>query len=177
MLRASDEQAKMKRKAMYQLDPASNGVHAAAGASTATDRGSQPTQLQTHSVTARLPAVISSPALERGVGGGSYRSIDQTFKMNPANGTMSLNLPIPIAEGRAGFGPNLGLAYNSGSGNGPFGLGWQLQVGSVTRKTSRQIPRYDESDVFLLSSEDELAPLDIKEHLHPAGFPVKVFRP
>jgi len=112
----------------------------------------------------RLPVVVPSPTLQKGIGGRSLRSIDQTSKMNAANGTMSLSLSIPTTQGRAAFGPKLELAYNSVSGNGPFGLGWQLQVGSITRNISKRMPRYDETDVFLLSG-------------HATGFSVSVFRP
>ena len=54
---------------------------------------------------------------------------------------------------RQGFSPRWRSRYDSGSGNGPFGLGWSLPVPSVTRKTSMGLPRYDDagdSDVFIL---------------------------
>ncbi|KAF5723683.1 hypothetical protein FMUND_1617 [Fusarium mundagurra] len=76
--------------------------------------------------------------------------------MNPVNGTMALAIPIPVTGGRGGFGPKLELSYNSGSGNGCFGIGWQLNLSSITRMTSKRSPMYDETDTFLLSGEDEL---------------------
>jgi hypothetical protein len=54
------------------------------------------------------------------------------------------------------------LSYDSGSGQGPFGLGWTLGLPSVTRKTDKGLPRYDdstESDVFLLSGAEDLVPI------------------
>jgi hypothetical protein len=39
-------------------------------------------------------------------------------------------------------GTQLSLGYSAGSGNGPFGLGCQLSVPGVSRKTSRGVPRY-----------------------------------
>ncbi|MBW2737418.1 MAG: hypothetical protein JRE64_00935 [Deltaproteobacteria bacterium] len=41
----------------------------------------------------------------------------------------------------SGFGPQLSLSYVSGSGNGPFGLGWNLSLPSITRKTDKGLPK------------------------------------
>ena len=58
--------------------------------------------------------------------------------------------------------PDVSLTYNSGNGNGPFGLGWSFSVPNITRKTAKGIPRYrdsEESDVFLLTNEEDLVPI------------------
>lgn len=68
-----------------------------------------------------------------------------------ASGTGSLNIPIATSQGRSGFEPQLSLAYDSGAGNGAFGLEWSLSLPSITRKTDKGLPRYrdgEESDVF-----------------------------
>jgi hypothetical protein len=36
----------------------------------------------------------------------------------------------------------LSLSYDSGAGNGPFGLGWSISVPAVTLKTDKSIPTY-----------------------------------
>ncbi|OJJ43116.1 hypothetical protein ASPZODRAFT_74951, partial [Penicilliopsis zonata CBS 506.65] len=92
---------------------------------------------------------------------GGHRSISPQFSVNPVNGTMSLSLPIHTTAGRSGFGPQLSLSYDSGNGNGPFGVGWQMSMMGVgvSRKVSKGIPRYDDSDVFLLSGLEDLVPL------------------
>jgi hypothetical protein len=47
--------------------------------------------------------------------------------------------------------------YSTGDGNGPLGLGWNLSVPGVSRKTSKGIPRYDDSkEVFILSAAEDL---------------------
>jgi RHS repeat-associated protein len=54
------------------------------------------------------------------------------------------------------------LSYDSGSGNGPFGLGWNLSLPSITRRTDRGLPQYQdavESDVFILSGAEDLVPV------------------
>ncbi|KAI9845919.1 MAG: hypothetical protein M1837_004455 [Sclerophora amabilis] len=125
----------------------------------------------------RRPNTISVPPAKHGGGGGSQRSIGQTFKTNPANGGMSIALPIHTSSGRAGFGPSLELAYNSGSGNGPFGIGWSLDLGTITRKTSHRIPRYDESDTFLISDTEELVQVSAEDRRHPDGFDIRSYKP
>ena len=62
--------------------------------------------------------------------------------------------------GRNGFQPDLSLVYSTGNGNGPFGLGWGLSIPGVSRKTSKGIPRYDDTtDVFILSGAEDLVPV------------------
>ncbi len=73
-----------------------------------------------------------------------------------------MTLPIATSPARQGFGPELALSYASGSGNGPFGLGWSLSVPRVTRKTDKGLPTYrdgEESDVFVLSGAEDLVPV------------------
>jgi RHS repeat-associated protein len=86
----------------------------------------------------------------------------EKFTVNPATGTGTLTIPLASSPGRAGFGPQLTLSYDSGSGNGPFGVGWSLALPAVTRKTDQGIPRYlddEESDIFVLSGAEDLVPL------------------
>ena len=105
---------------------------------------------------------ISPPAISLPKGGGAIRSIGEKFAANPVTGTGSLSVPLATSPGRQGFGPQLSIGYDSGSGNGPFGLGWSLSLPSVTRKTDKGLPRYrdeGESDVFILSGAEDLVPL------------------
>ena len=62
------------------------------------------------------------------VGGGAIRGIDESFTANPATGSASFSVTLPISAGRSGLTPDLSLSYDSGSGNGPFGLGWSLNL-------------------------------------------------
>ena len=103
--------------------------------------------------------VAPVPSLPKG--GGAIRGIGEKFSANPVTGTASLQIPIAASPGRAGFHPDLALAYDSGAGNGPFGLGWHLSIPQITRKTDKGLPRYEdaqESDVFLFSGADDLVP-------------------
>src|SRR5215471_10797216 len=107
-----------------------------------------------------------APTISLPKGGGAIRGIGEKFAANPVTGTGSMSVPIPTSPGRSGFGPQLSLSYDSGSGNGPFGLGWSLSLPSITRKTDKGLPQYDdaeESDVFLLSGAEDLVPLLVKQ--------------
>jgi hypothetical protein len=71
---------------------------------------------------------------------------------------------IAVSPSRSGFDPKLSLDYDSGIGNGPFGLGWHLALPHITRRTDKGLPRYDDaeqtewSDIFLLSGAEDLVP-------------------
>lgn len=86
------------------------------------------------------------PSIELPKGGGAIRGIDEKFQVNPATGSGAMTVPIATSPGRQGFGPQLALSYDSGSGNGPFGLGWHLSLPAITRKTDKGLPRYQDAD-------------------------------
>ncbi|MCC6140601.1 MAG: toxin [Nitrospira sp.] len=104
---------------------------------------------------------MTPPSISLPKGGGAVRGIGEKFAANPVTGTGSMSVPIATSPGRSGFGPQLALSYDSGSGNGPFGLGWNLSLPSIARKTDKGLPRYrdtEESDVFILSGAEDLVP-------------------
>ncbi len=104
---------------------------------------------------------VAAPTISLPKGGGAIRGMGEKFAANPVTGTGSMTVPIAASPGRSGFGPNLSLSYDSGSGNGPFGFGWSLSLPSITRKTEKGLPRYqdaEESDVFILSGAEDLVP-------------------
>ncbi|MCI5223824.1 MAG: toxin, partial [Candidatus Electrothrix sp. AR4] len=107
---------------------------------------------------------MAAPALALPKGGGAIRSMGEKFAANPVTGSGSMSVPLAVSPGRAGFGPQLSLAYDSGSGNGPFGFGWSLSLPAITRKTDKGLPQYNdaaESDVFILSGAEDLVPIPI----------------
>jgi hypothetical protein len=99
----------------------------------------------------RTPPSVSLPQ-----GGGAVRGIDEQFQVNPVTGTASLSVPIAASPGRGDSGPKLALSYDSGAGNSPFGLGWQLDAQSIRRRTQRGLPRYTDDDTFVFG--DDLVP-------------------
>jgi len=105
---------------------------------------------------------VKAPELSLPKGGGAIQGIGEKFAANPVTGTGSISIPIATSPGRSGFGPQLSLSYDSGSGSSSFGLGWNLTLPSITRKTDKGLPRYlsgTEADVFILSGAEDLVPV------------------
>jgi hypothetical protein len=111
------------------------------------------------------PGARQSPAPPRVAGvelpksGGAIRSIGERFSVNPVTGTASFAVPIATSPGRSGFGPQLALSYDSGLGNGPFGLGWELSAPAIARNTQRGVPLYTDDDTSVLAGAEDLVPL------------------
>ncbi|MCI5136879.1 MAG: toxin, partial [Candidatus Electrothrix sp. AR1] len=138
---------------------------------------------------------MAAPAINLPKGGGAIRGMGEKFAANPVTGTGSMSVPLAVSPGRAGFGPQLSLAYDSGSGNGPFGFGWSLSLPAITRKADKGLPQYrddrdgsEEADVFILSGAEDLAPVPMPqaeegEEPEPVydeqgnGYRVEAFRP
>lgn len=106
--------------------------------------------------------LIQPPAISLPKSGGALRGIGEKFSADAMTGTASLNVPVFTSPGRSSFGPRLALGYDSGAGNGPFGLGWSLGLPAITRKADKGLPQYQddfESDVFILSGAEDLVPV------------------
>ena len=84
------------------------------------------------------PPVINLPK-----GGGAIQGIGEKFQANPVTGTGSMTVPIAMSPGRGGFTLQLALSYDSGAGNSPYGLGWNIDLPSISRKTQSGLPQYD----------------------------------
>jgi len=112
----------------------------------------------------------SSQVISLPQGGGALKGIGEKFSPDLHTGTGNFTIPIALPSGRNGFQPQLSLVYSTGNGNGLFGLGWNLSVPGVTRKTSKGIPRYQDyekelkkRDTFILSGTEDLVPVDDEE--------------
>jgi RHS repeat-associated protein len=133
-------------------------------------------------------AHAKTPAVSLPSGGGAVRGIGEKFVVNAANGTAALSVPLPFSPGRDGWTPHLNLHYDSGLGSGTFGLGWALDLPSVSRRTDKGLPRYDdhhESDVFVLSGSEDLVPqtdatgarIEAPRTVHGVDYLVRPYRP
>jgi len=131
----------------------------------------------------RQPSPV--PVITLPKGGGAIRGIGEKFTANPVTGTASMTVPIATSPGRSGFGPQLALSYDSGSGNGPFGFGLSLGLPTISRKTDKGLPRYhdgSESDVFLLSGAEDLVPVpredgQLDDLTMAPGYAIRRYRP
>jgi RHS repeat-associated protein len=131
---------------------------------------------------------FSAPQINLPKGGGAIRGIGEKFSANAVTGTGSLSIPIAVSPARSGFSPQLSLQYDSGSGNGPFGMGWALSAPSITRKTDKGLPQYrdfEKSDVFILSGAEDLVPVLRRDgedrwsddEFARDGYQIKLYRP
>ncbi|WP_182407530.1 SpvB/TcaC N-terminal domain-containing protein [Psychrobacter sp. GP33] len=127
-----------------------------------------------------------APTISLPKGGGAIRGIGEKFAANPVTGTGSMSVPIATSPGRSGFGPQLALSYDSGSGNGVYGFGWTLSLPAITRKTAKGLPQYhnaEESDVFVLSGAEDLVPLlnsdgkSFEDKASVSGYLIHRYRP
>ena len=105
-------------------------------------------------------------------GGGALAGLGEKFSPDLHTGTGNFTIPIALPPGRHGFQPQLNLVYSTGNGNGSFGLGWNLSIPGIIRKTSKGVPLYNEDatqavldrqnerrDVFILSGAEDLVPV------------------
>jgi len=93
------------------------------------------------------PAAGTIVPLSLPKGGGAVTSMGMAPGNVGADGTASFSIPLPISAGRSGstLTPPVAISYNSGAGNGIFGLGWQLPVMRISRRTRYGVPSFDES--------------------------------
>ncbi|MDT7827138.1 SpvB/TcaC N-terminal domain-containing protein [Pricia sp. S334] len=98
-------------------------------------------------------------------GGGAISGLGEKFSPDLFTGSGNFSVPITLPPGRNGFQPQLNLEYSTGSGNGPFGLGWSLGIPGVGRKTSKGIPKYQGRDTFILSGSEDLVPVKTEANI------------
>ncbi|MFT3750674.1 MAG: SpvB/TcaC N-terminal domain-containing protein [Agriterribacter sp.] len=104
---------------------------------------------------------VEIPSISLPKGGGALKGIDEKFRVNPSNGTATYSIPLPLTPGRNNFTPAVSLSYNSGAGNSAFGLGWNVELPIIQRKTDKKLPTYrddTEDDIFMLSGFEDLVP-------------------
>src|SRR5580704_2491229 len=108
---------------------------------------------------------LQAPSISLPKGGGAIRDIGEKFSVNASNGSASMSVPLFTTPSRSNFYPQLGISYDSGSGNGAFGQGWKVSIPSITRKTDKGLPQYrdaQDSDIFILSDAEDLVPAFIQ---------------
>ncbi|MWC30544.1 SpvB/TcaC N-terminal domain-containing protein [Paenibacillus sp. MMS18-CY102] len=113
-------------------------------------------------------------------GGGGFEGLSGDFHDNEFAGEASFHVPVftsPCCE----FEPQLALNYRSGGSNGSFGLGFKLSIPSISRKTAQGIPRYGESDTYLIDGEEDLVPLadanPVQREVDGSAYTVTAYRP
>lgn len=104
------------------------------------------------------PANLSEQVLATPSGAGAVRSLGETFTPDLQTGAGRYRIPLPLLAGPAGLMPALQLSYASTGGNGRAGLGWDLDLAAVSRRTDRGLPTYDDGrDRFALQGDELVA--------------------
>ncbi|WP_067709092.1 SpvB/TcaC N-terminal domain-containing protein [Erwinia sp. ErVv1] len=106
---------------------------------------------------------LSPPSLPSG--GGTINGLKGDMPAAGPDGAATLSIPLPVSAGR-GYAPTIALSYHSRSGNSPFGMGWNLNLPGVQRRTRKGVPAWDETDEFTGPDGEVLVPL-----LSAAGVP------
>ncbi len=119
------------------------------------------------------PNTVSLPS-----GPGSIEGLGEAFQPMLNTGTARYEVNLSLPPGVAGNTPMLALQYESGSGDGPLGIGWSFGPGSISRQVDKGVPRYvdgpngadddhdgeidepDEVDRFIGLEGEELVQLD-----------------
>jgi len=100
------------------------------------------------------PGLASLPS-----GGGGISPLGERFQPDLVKGSGSYAVPINLPKGPNELRPSLSLTYSTGSGNGPFGLGWRLTSMRIERRTDRGIPTYTDDDTFVIGDAEVLVPV------------------
>jgi len=83
----------------------------------------------------------------------------KNFQANLFTGSAGFSVPINVLSGRNGLQSEISINYSSSSGNGWCGVGWNLDIPSITRSTKRGVPKYDSTDTFIYNSNNAQAEL------------------
>ncbi|MGD1859004.1 MAG: SpvB/TcaC N-terminal domain-containing protein [Leptolyngbyaceae cyanobacterium] len=101
---------------------------------------------------------VDVPQVRLPKGGGAIKGIGETFQSSPFTGTGSFAIPLGVPVAR-GLEPDLQLTYSSAGSQGVFGMGFNLSVPHVTRRTEKRLPDYSNLDEFVFSDAEYLVPM------------------
>jgi RHS repeat-associated protein len=110
---------------------------------------------------------------QTGDSAGAYVGLASSPEANLFTGIAQTSVPIEVPPGRLGLAPVLALSYSSSSGPSVYGYGWTLPLPRVHRSTRYGVPRYDDSDEFVLEMPGVLLELE-RVPASQRGFRAKV---
>jgi hypothetical protein len=105
------------------------------------------------------PSGTAEQILSLPKGGGAIQGLGEKFQPDLHTGTGSYTIPIDIPNGPNDIGPKLTLLYHTSAGNGLFGMGFSLNLFTITRSTDKRIPTYTDNDLLVLAGGGELVDL------------------
>src|SRR3989339_27086 len=75
----------------------------------------------------------------------------KNIHFDASSGLTAISIPIFVPKGRGNAKFSLDLTYSPRRGNGVFGFGWDVELGSIERSMKKGIPNYDNTDTFIAS--------------------------
>lgn len=91
-------------------------------------------------------------------GGGAISGLKEEIAGAAPDGGATLTLPLPVSSGR-GYAPALTLNYHSRTGNGAFGIGWNIHLPAIRRRIHKGTPAYNATDEFIGTEGEVLVPV------------------
>src|SRR5271163_315185 len=91
------------------------------------------------------PSGTADEILNLPSGGGSVSGSGSSFSVDLNTGTATAQFNLILPAGPNGVIPPLSLQYSAGSGDGPFGLGWQLGLLEIQRKITPTVDPEDQT--------------------------------
>ncbi len=89
-------------------------------------------------------------------GGGAYSGLGENLDVDGFTGDVGFHVPLYCPPCRD-YAPRLALQYQASNGQGVWGMGFSLEIPTISRQTQLHIPRYDDDkDVFVHSSLGEI---------------------
>ncbi|MFN2428014.1 MAG: SpvB/TcaC N-terminal domain-containing protein, partial [Candidatus Binatia bacterium] len=101
-----------------------------------------------------------APGSQTGDTGGAYTGLASSPEANLFTGVAQTSIPIEVPPGRLGLAPVLALAYSSNAGASAYGHGWTLALPRIHRSTKRGVPRYDDTDTYVLEMPGSIVELE-----------------
>jgi hypothetical protein len=88
-----------------------------------------------------VPIPGMAPGTQNGVG-SPFSALSKAPGAELFSGSATTAIAIEVPPGRVEATPKLELAYSSAKGRSPYGHGWSLDVGRVSRSTKHGVPSY-----------------------------------
>ncbi|HEU4404456.1 MAG TPA: toxin TcdB middle/N-terminal domain-containing protein [Polyangiaceae bacterium] len=112
---------------------------------------------------------FTSQTLSLPSGAAKIQGMGESFSAQLSTGAFGFTVPLQLPAARGGAQPSLGLQYNSSSGRGVAGVGWNVGAPFIARQTDRGVPRYQDplvggpwhpnQDRFVYNGIEELVPI------------------
>nr|WP_321232910.1 SpvB/TcaC N-terminal domain-containing protein [uncultured Psychroserpens sp.] len=99
--------------------------------------------------------------------GAAINTIEPPNANNMGHANLAYSIVLP--QGRHGLQPQLAVQYNNGGENSWLGLGWNIQIPSISIDTRWGVPRYnptEESETYSMNNE-QLFPVAHRTSLEP----------